>query len=104
VEAKKKPLTQAERTARLRAKRVAEGLCTSCLQRPAGGPDVGAKDMCTECYKRQKVYQNGRYTILRTARRCTWCRAPSTGYLCDFHAEVRRERRRAASAAKRATP
>jgi hypothetical protein len=99
---KRKPLTQAERTARHRAKRVAEGLCSSCQKRPAGGPDADAKDMCTECYEKHKAYQNEKYVVLRTARRCTHCRAPATGYLCDFHAERRRERRRAANQAKRA--
>lgn len=82
--------TPAARVAAVRAKRLEDGLCSSCMKRPAGSP---AKDLCASCYVDHVAYLKQRYEERRAAGLCVQCGKKADGYLCEKHAEARRKRR-----------
>lgn len=85
------PSLSTPRTRKLRAKRVAKGICSSCLKNPVGSP---AKDLCAGCYVEHINYLRRRYEERRAAGQCVQCGAPAGGaYLCEKHAAARRKRR-----------
>jgi len=75
-----------------RATRVAEGRCAVCLRRWA---TVG-HSTCRICREAIAEYSAKRYAERRDAGECTrsGCNEPASGYLCETHAEERRQRRR----------